>query len=43
MPLNSELERVALGEISLKGKEEKVLLYTIKNSREKMHVKVVGI
>ncbi len=32
MQLNGEYEQIALGEIALKGKNEKVLLYTIKNS-----------
>jgi len=32
MQLNGEYQKIALGEISLKGKNEKVGLYTIKNS-----------
>jgi adenylate cyclase len=32
MELNGEYQQIALGEISLKGKNEKVLLYTISNS-----------
>jgi hypothetical protein len=31
MQLNDEYEQIALGEIPLKGKKEKVLLYTIKD------------
>ena len=32
MQLNGEYQQIALGEISLKGKNEKVILYTINNS-----------
>jgi hypothetical protein len=31
MQLNGEYQQIALGEISLKGKNEKVVLYTINN------------
>ena len=36
MQLSDEYEQIALGEIPLKGKKDKVVLYTIKDGEDKL-------